>query len=380
MRARILFPCSRIFTSVVLAMLLCAGTLASAAPEARRLPGSSLAWYDVSRLDVEGRGWNDTASFYDRLPACAEGVVPGAVWNLSHDSAGMCVRFITDATEIAAHWTLRDKSLSMPHMPATGVSGLDLYVLDHGRWRWARTGIPRAFPDNEAVLVSGLSPEKRTWLLYLPLYNGVTEVLVGLPDGARLEPAPAYPRGHEKPIVFWGTSVTQGGCASRPGMAFVSILGRRLDRPTINLGFSGNGKMQPEMVALMAELDPAVFVIDCVANMDGAQVRERAVRLVHALRAAHPRMPIVLAEDRTYPNAYLVEERRTANTEKRAALREAYRQLRAEGVRRLYYLAGDNLLSRDGEDTVDGSHPTDLGMAHMADTFEPALRRALRPR
>ncbi len=366
------------FVGCVALLSMCIAPMAQAAPEARHIAGSELCWYDVSHMPVEGKAWSDSASFYDRLPARAANVVPGNVWNLSRDSAGLCVRFITDATTVAARWTLRDPALALPHMPATGVSGLDLYVLDGGQWRWLHVGIPRAFPDNQETLASDLDPARRQYRLYLPLYNGVTEVLLGLPEGARLEPAPAYPRGHERPMVFWGTSITQGGCASRPGMAFIAILGRRLDRPVINLGFSGNGRMQPEMVSLMAELDPAVFVIDCLANMDGAQVRERAAPLVHALRAAHPKMPILLAEDRTYPNAYVLASRSRPQAEKRAAQREAYRQLRAEGIRNLYYLEGERLLGEDGEDTVDGSHPTDLGMVHMADGFEPALRGALK--
>ena len=140
----------------------------------------------------------------------------------------------------------------------------------------------------------------REYLLYLPLYNGVSSVEIGLPKCSALAKAPPRPEGYERPIVVYGTSITQGGCDSRPGMVHTAILGRRLDRPVVNLGFSGNGKMEPELAALLAELDPAAYVIDCLPNMTAEEVGARVEPFVRALRAARPGTPIVLAEDRTY--------------------------------------------------------------------------------
>jgi lysophospholipase L1-like esterase len=156
-------------------------------------------------------------------------------------------------------------------------------------------------------------------------------------------------------------------------MVHTAILGRRLNRPVINLGFSGNGKMEAEVAALVAELDAAVFVIDCLPNMVAAEVAERVKPLVHTLRGAHPTTPIVLAEDRTYGNAFLVESSRQRNETSRAALSKAFEDLKAEGVRDLHYLPGDDQLGDDNLGTVDGSHPTDLGFMRMADAFERVL-------
>src|SRR5436190_6750273 len=119
--------------------------------------GSETHWYDLRLLDVEGRGWTETKAFYDRLPARAEGVVRDPVWNLSHNSAGLCVRFVTDATAIEARWTLTSSNLAMAHMPATGVSGVDLYVKYEGHWRWLAVGQPKEV-SARAALVSGLPP------------------------------------------------------------------------------------------------------------------------------------------------------------------------------------------------------------------------------
>jgi lysophospholipase L1-like esterase len=268
----------------------------------------------------------------------------------------------------------------MPHMPATGVSGLDLYARLDGRWRWLGVGQPSEAPTNAATLASGLPEGRREYLLYLPLYNGVSSVELGLPEGHALAKAPSRPDDHAKPIVFYGTSITQGGCASRPGMVHTAILGRRLDRPVINLGFSGNGKMEPELAGLLAELDPAAYVLDCLPNMTAEEVEARVEPFVRALRTARPGTPIVLAEDRTYANARLVASRRERNASSRAALRRSYDRLLDGGIGGLTYLPGDPQLGDDGEATVDGSHPTDLGFVRMADAFEAALRPLLATR
>ena len=196
--------------------------------------GGDVKWYDAREIGVEGKAWEETESFFDRLPARAKDLVRSPVWSLSHDSAGMCVRFVTDADAIYARWQLLSDNLAMPHMPATGVSGVDLYVQHEGRWRWLATGRPEKV-DNTACLVQELPPGQREYLLYLPLYNGVTSVELGIPRNASL-----WQKRFDNdclPIVFWGTSITQGACASRPGMCHTAILGRWLDRPIINLGF-----------------------------------------------------------------------------------------------------------------------------------------------
>lgn len=345
--------------------------------QARRDDGDPTLWYDVQLVGVEGRGWDDTQSYFDRLPAKAEGVVRPDVWNLSHHSAGMAVRFLTDATTLKARWTLTSENLAMPHMPATGVSGLDLYVRDEaGVWRWLANGRPTA-KASTAALYSNIPAGTREYLLYLPLYNGVSAVELGLPEGAVLSKPEPYPAGQEKPLVFYGTSITQGGCASRPGMVHTAILGRRLDRPVINLGFSGNGRMELELAQLMAELDAAAYVIDCLPNIGAAEVAERTEPLVAALRAARPQTPIVLVEDRTYSDAFLNPSKRARHDSSRGALKAAFERLTAAGTGRLYYLAGDDLLGQDNEGTVDSSHPTDLGFLRQADAFEPVLRSAL---
>jgi lysophospholipase L1-like esterase len=335
-----------------------------------------LAWHDVSTWGLEGRAFGnmERKRWFDRFPSVAEGKVTTNVWNLSRDSAGMMVRFKTDAAVIWADYTLLKERLNGANMTPIGASGLDLYARDPaGKWRWV--GVTR--PGGKIVrqeIIGGLAPGLREYALYLPLYNGVESLSVGVPPNAAFEPL--APRT-EKPIVFYGTSITHGASASRPGIVHTAILGRRFDRPVVNLGFSGNGRMDAAVGDLLITIDAAVFVIDCLPNMNAAQVRERTLPLVNQLRAAHPSTPIVLVEDRRYTNVWIQPNRDKGHTANHAALRESFEKLQAAGVKGLFYIPGDDLLGDDGEGATDGSHPNDLGFMRQADIMEPVLRSAL---
>ncbi len=354
-----------------------ASRLASQTPAAR--PEPSLNWQDVTQWGVEGRAWPDLPRlrWFDRFPAQAESTVTPAVWFLSRHSAGMLVRFRTDAAEIWARYTLLSDRLAQANMTAMGVSGIDLYARDDaGKWRWVGATRPNAKLMRQQI-IGGLAPGAREYAAYLPLYNGIDSLSIGVPTGASFEPL--SPR-NDAPIVFYGTSITHGASASRPGMSHVAILGRRLDRPVVNLGFSGNGRMDAAVGDLLVKIDAAVYVIDCLPNMDAAAVKLKCVPLVKQIRAARPNTPIVLVEDRRNTNSWILPARDQHHTDNHAALRACYDALRKEGIRGLYYLEGDALLGDDTEGATDGSHPNDLGMMRHADRFEPVLRRALKAR
>lgn len=363
---------------VVTAVLAQAPSSVVAEPpsDAKKSTEPALQWRDVTEWGVEGRAFTDLprARWFDRLPGAAEGKVTKAVWDLSRHSAGMMVRFKTDATLIWADYTLRSDRIALANMTAIGASGIDLYARDDaGKWRWV--GVTR--PDKKVVrqeIARGLAPGFREYAAYLPLYNGVEKLSIGVPPGAKFEPL--APRS-EKPIVFYGTSITHGASASRPGMCHPAILGRRFDRPVINLGFSGNGRMDAEVGEFLVKIDAAVYVIDCLPNMSANLVRQKCIPLVQLIRAARPDTPIILVEDRRNTNAWILPDRNQHHTDNHAALRECFDKLRAEGVRGLYYLPGDDLMGHDAEASTDGSHPSDLGFVRHADLFEPVIRQAL---
>ena len=353
-------------TAVVIAM---ASESDAAALKPRLAPDGKTMWYDARSLTIEGRGWPESAleSPYDRLPAKAKKMVRAPVWSLSHHSAGICVRFGTTARSIQIQWTLRSGSLAMPHMAATGVSGVDLYAKDAaGRWHYCGTGRPHGVTNKASFWVHIENPVECR--VYLPLYNGTKELLIGIPKEEKIEPMDdAAARG--KPIVFYGTSITQGGCASRTGMAYPSIVGRLLNMPVVNLGFSGNGKMDMELADLMAEIDARLYVVDTLWNMSPELVRERAEPFITRLHSLKPDVPILVCEDCNY--------RDDVPTPKGQILREVVEKLRGQGMTNLHFLSAKGMLGEDEEGTVDGCHPTDLGMLRMARVFSGAIAKIL---
>lgn len=355
------------------ALFLLAAVL-TAAGACRAQQPAEIRWVDAARLTMEGQGWPGETRPFRRLPDRAEKVVPEKVWELSGNCAGLAVRFVTDSPEVRVRWTLA-APFRMNHMPETGISGVDLYVRRDGQWRWMAVGRPDGV-DNDRTLVSGLERQRREMLLYLPLYNGLTRLEIGVHPDSVIEPAPAWPDG-TKPMVFYGTSIVQGGCASRPGMAYPAILGRRLGLPAVNLGFSGNGRTEPEVADLLAELDAGVFVIDPLPNMGGVPVEERIAYLLDVLRRRHPATPVILVEsfgNRGEParSGGLPEEPAVNR-----AMRSAYLKAKPQWGGLLTLVNGSALLGEDCEDTVDGVHPTDLGFHRMADALEPVIRKAL---
>ena len=367
----------RVASSGLAALCLALWLIPGLAGSQLRAAAPVVEWHDATQWGVEGRAWGEQPRkrWFDRLPAKAEGRVTQAVWDLSRDSAGMVVRFKTDASAIHARYTLSKSSLAMPHMPATGVSGLDLYARNaKGEWKWVQVTRPSS-QKVETLVINDLAPGFREYAAYLPLYNGVESLEIGVPSGARFEGL--KPRS-EKPLVFYGTSITHGACASRPGMVHTAILGRRFDRPVLNLGFSGNGRMDSAVGELLAEVDAAVFVIDCLPNMGPTDVKAKCVPLVKQLRAAHPKTPIILVEDRRFSNDWITPGKAKFHDENHAALRAAFKELRQAGVKGLSYIPGDFLYGKDTEGATDASHASDLGFMRQADVFEPAIRAALR--
>ena len=335
-----------------------------------------VAWYNAEQWPVENKAWSDVGRYFARLPQRAEGVVTGSVWSLSQHSAGELVRFRTDADSISVKYKLYSANLAMPHMPATGVSGLDLYAKDtDGAWKWVACTQPKAQEATDG-LISGLGNTMRDYLLYLPLYNGVDHLEIGVPETAHFEAL--SPRA-DKPILYYGTSIAHGGCCSRPGNTFTAMLSRRLDLPVINLGFSGSARMEPELANLFAELDPCLFVFDASPNMSPELIDERGVNFVQIIRDKHPETPILLVEDRCYSNAWIVPSKADFHKRNHEALRRVFDHFKAAGDKNIYYLSAENLIGEnlDYDATMDSSHLNDLGMFRMTDSLEKAIRPIL---
>ena len=330
---------------------------------------------------VRGRAWNqELQGTYVRLPQKAKEKVTKAVWELSRQSAGLSIAFYSDSPEIKVRYAVNGNR-SMAHMPATGVSGVDLYATDrNGQSRWCAGKY--SLGDTLVYTYGGITYEDGTdkgyeYTLFLPLYNSVSFLEIGIKEDASID---FIPVSAEKPLVVYGTSIAQGACASRPGMAWANIIGRDLQHPVINLGFSGSGKLEKELFELLAETDARLYIIDCMPNMiapaDTAVIAERILAGVKILRARNA-APILLVEHSGYTNEYTSARAASSYKAANRRLREAYNTLMQQQVHDIHYLTKEEIgLSMDA--MVEGVHPSDLGMQQCADSYARKIREILK--
>lgn len=321
---------------------------------------------------------NETGKTYQRLPDRAEKMVRKPVWGLSQNSAGLAIHFYSNAEKIEVRYGVTGGH-SMFHMPATGKSGVDLYAVDHdGKWRIATDRFN--FADTVTYVYNDLTPNSFhkhgfEYRLFLPLYNSVKWMEIGVPDSAEFRFIPAL---KEKPIVVYGTSIAQGGCASRPGMGWTNILSRRLDYPVVNLAFSGNGPLEKELVDLIDEVDASLYIFDCLPNMGNLtseEVFNRTVYGVKKLREKHD-APILIVDHIGYRNDQINKSTKAAVERMNTASRQAFDSLVQSGVKNIYHLHRDSInFPYDG--CVDNVHPNDFGMQVYADAYEKIIRKIL---
>jgi lysophospholipase L1-like esterase len=337
-----------------------------------------MKFVSVDELMLTGQGFAESHVKYGRLPAAMEKEFRPALCDLGANSAGIAVRFSSNSTAIAVRWTVRGDH-TMNHMASTGIKGLDLYSLDKGEWYHAGTARPTG-KTSVGTVVRNLSGDMREYIAYFPLYDGVESVEIGVEQDAFIgKPGDKRltRRQEAKPIVFYGTSITQGGCASRPGMAYPSILGRMLNRETINLGFSGNGKLDFSLAEAISQIDAEAVVIDCLPNNTVQRVRDSAYRFITHIAQPKPAMKIFLIENPEYPFARfdLTTQREIAEINRE--WKTLYSRLKKEGFRQIVYISAHGLTGNDGEATVDGVHFTDLGFLRYAEALFPYLKEYL---
>ena len=331
---------------------------------------------------LEGQGWSgQVKDYYDRLPAKAEQSVRKEVWNLSKNSAGLKLRFRTNAEEIIVKYVVTG-AMQMPHMPATGVSGVDLYskTID-GKWLWAAGKF--SFGDTIVYKYNNLTKNdqhvnNREYNLYLPLYNSVKWMEIKVSKESLFTPLSIR---KDKPIVVYGTSIAQGACATRPGLAWTNILERKLDRPFVNLGFSGNGRLETELLQLMTEVDAKLYVLDCLPNLTSGSVsvnelKKRIAGAIHLLQTNKPGIPILLTDHSGYTEEGISDIRKKEYQEVNSALKGTFDSLVAKGVKNIYRLSKEEI-NQDIETMVDGVHPNDIGMMRYADAYEKKIRLIL---
>ena len=332
---------------------------------------AQIVYYDASEFPIYGKATDATATRYERLPDSLRNICSQSLWELGQNSAGLAIRFRSNSTTIAAKWELLlDRQLN--NMTPTGIKGLDLYCLQDDKWISVNSGRPEG-KVNEAVIVSDMKPMEREYMLYLPLYDGVTSLSIGIDSLATIDlPSVDNPK-REKPVVLYGTSIMQGLSASRPGMVHTNILSRWLNRECINLGFSGHGELNLEIAEVIANVDAGCFVLDFVPNATVDQMNERFFDFYEIIRKKHPTTPIILLEDPVFTHSLFNQPIAHEIAEKNETINRLYKELKVKGDENIYFIPSENMIGTDNEATVDGIHFTDLGMMRYAELVYPII-------
>lgn len=339
-------------------------------------PTDSLKFINADSFQLIGKGFEDTQTRYERLPASLESLTRSPVWHLSKNCSGMAIRFRTNSSVIAARWEVTG-DVVMNHFTPTGIKGLDLYCLKDGKWIFVNSARP-AGKTTTATIIDNMSGQDMEYMLYLPLYDGLKTLEIGVSADASISNSELNSPRIGKPIVFYGTSITQGGCANRAGMAYPNILSRKLDKEIINLGFSGNGQLDLEVAEAMATIDASCFVIDCLPNVSVQQMNEKYARFLEIIREKHPTTPILLIESILFTHINFDRKIDAVVKEKNKTLVKIYKEQKEKGDKNIYYQKADNLIGNDLEATVDGIHLTDLGFIRMAEQLYPRLKKLVK--
>ncbi|HEY5464895.1 MAG TPA: SGNH/GDSL hydrolase family protein [Hanamia sp.] len=339
-----------------------------------------ISWHEPSF--VEGVCVLDTTNIFHRLPIEMKDKVRKPVWDLSENTAGEFIHFKTSATTIKVQYVLSNKNFSMPHMPSTGMSGLDLFAIDvNGNWNWSPGNYH--FGDTCSYTFKNLFLAKNStsvsdFYLYLPLYNSVTWLSIGVDEKDSFAFAS---KRNEEPIVAYGTSILQGGVASRAGLAWTNILQRNLDRTIINLGISGNGRFEAPVFDLMAKVNAKLYILDCMPNLTRGiseeEIKNRVIYGVNKLREKNQEVPILFTEHAVgYAPFYMDTARLNEYHNSSLVIERIFNGLKSSGVKNIYLLT-DKEIGFDINSTTEGLHPNDIGMMKYAIAYEKKIREIL---
>lgn len=352
-------------------------------------PEKPWTYVDAQNLRIINHAFaGETERTYARLPRYVKDSIPEGreLWDRQQCSSGIGVRFATNSTRIGCKYTLYWDT-HMIHMADTGLKGTDLYILEGDSvWRHINTNRPYVKKDEngnktklvESTYVSNLDGKMHEYVIYFPLYDGIEDFSVKVDSGAVITKGSPEVINANRRIVAYGTSILQGGCASRTGMAATNIIGRELNCEVVNLGFSGEGKQDTYIARAMATIpDVDVFLLDPVPNCTEMMCDTLTYNFVKTLRALRPDVPIVMLEGPIYPYARYDSFFGKYLPKKNDAFRRNYERLKAENPNNLYYVTSEGLDGPEDDGTVDGIHLTDLGFLHYANKMIPILRPLL---
>ena len=326
-----------------------------------------IEFYNVDLPPFSIHGVKKIDGLYRRMPEQIAKSVSDGVHVLHAHTSGGRVRFVTDSPFIVVRSVLPKRADNSGNMAFTGVSGFDLYSNTEFVANFSIQE-DRFNVDGFAELPGDIN---RVVTLNMPLYNKVSDVYIGLKAGSLLLPAPDYTVS--TPVVFYGSSVTQGASASRPGLIYQSKLSRRFDFDFINLGFSGSAKAEEEMAEYIADLDMSIFVYDYDHNANSTpHYAETHEPMFKKIRAAHPDLPILLLTKPNYTLSCVI-------TDRQQVAQRTYDNAMAAGDKNVYYIPGNKLVRDEVfcDERIDRAHPSDLGFHEMAKAMETTFMKML---
>ncbi|WP_422350978.1 SGNH/GDSL hydrolase family protein [Flagellimonas sp.] len=339
----------------------------------------SVDWYNPMEepFQLMGFEWIKKEKVFRRLPVEPEWKIPKAVDDLANQTAGGQLRFQTNSNRIYLEVCLSNSS-NMYHMPATGQSGFDVYVEENGVYRYLQTSkFPFDAEKYSMEFMVGKGGEFQDFRINFPLYNGVKDLRVGVEENAVIKEARPLPNNGK--IVVYGTSITQGGCVSRPGMVYSNILSRKLDIEFVNLGFSGNGRGEPELAHLINQISSVrLVVLDYEANANQT-IQNTIGPFVDILRSERPTVPILIMSKIRVAYASDGSEALKKLLWNRDFLRKMVADRKNRGDKNIYFVDGSVVLGADYfECTVDRIHPTDLGSYRIAQALLGVVQKILK--
>ena len=332
-------------------------------------------FHDVRKADVDFYGLYNprTEPVFCRMPIDVAMEVSERTALLSQYTSGGQIRFKTDSRRLILRVKQDGRKKTSPHMTSIAGAGFDVYLAEDGKQRyWASIMPPVGYGAEWMGATYFPDHQMRDIVLNLPVYNGLIDLEIGLSEGAVLMPGSKYP--DIAPVVYYGSSITEGGCATRPGLIYEAMLTRRLNIPQMNFGFSGNAKGEKRMAEYVAEQPASVFVVDYDHNATRAADLEATHEIfVRTIREKNPTTPILMISRAKVP---LTDTERDTINVRKEIIRKTYENLVQEGDKNVAFLDGQTIYCGD-DCTVDGTHPNDLGMKCMADAIEPYLRKFL---
>ncbi|NQZ59857.1 MAG: SGNH/GDSL hydrolase family protein [Lentisphaeraceae bacterium] len=337
-----------------------------------------IVWFDVKLqpFRIEGFAWFHEDQVFRRLPKSPSHPIREHVDNLANHSSGGQVHFRTNSKKVLIRAELINKS-EMYHMPSTGQSGFDIYIGEPGNRTYRKTSRCNLDQTQFTSELFNGSEKLRNFVINFPLYNEVKSLEIGIKADSQVLPSLA--RKNKGKIVVYGTSITQGGCASRPGLAYTNILSRRLDYEFINLGFSGNGRGEPELAKLINQIeDKKMVILDYQANANES-IKKSLEIFINIIRNKNPDLPILVVSKILYAKEIHQEK----HMQKLNALTDFQEQLilrkKQQGDKNIHFVNGKSLLGKYAhEANVDGVHPNSYGFMMMAENLQPSIENILK--